>query len=143
MRDAGEHGFTVAIAGAAMLLAYVGITAFGGASDEQAEAVAADSVTDRPLSTSGGGRDSRSPGGTFGAGGSTASIPATGSTASSNAGTARGTFAVKLLKDGKEITTLTGELVEVRSGTYQVMLSTPASWAEGPWTTQFAVVSTS
>jgi hypothetical protein len=57
-------------------------------------------------------------------------------------GTAHGKFAVTLLKDGKEITTLTGELVEVRSGTYQVMLSTPASWVEGPWTTEFTVLST-
>lgn len=60
----------------------------------------------------------------------------------SGPGSARGTFAVTVLKDGKELTTLTGELVEVRSGVYQVMLSTAASWVDGPWTTEFKVLST-
>ena len=57
-------------------------------------------------------------------------------------GSAEGTFAVSLVKDGTEITTLSGRLSEVRSGTYQVMVGSAASWIEGPWTTQFRVIST-
>jgi hypothetical protein len=62
----------------------------------------------------------------------------------SGPGSATGAFEVVLLKDGTEIARLVGETAgEVRAGVYPVILSTGASYADGPWTTQFRVVSTS
>ena len=62
----------------------------------------------------------------------------------SGPGSAFGKFEVVLLRDGHEITRLVGEIAgEVRAGTYPVILSSDASYVDGPWTTQFRVVSTS
>lgn len=61
----------------------------------------------------------------------------------SGPGSATGTFEIILVKDGREITRLAGQTAgEVRAGVYPVILGTDASYIDGPWTSQFRVIST-
>ncbi|HVE25960.1 MAG TPA: hypothetical protein VNC22_11160 [Sporichthya sp.] len=61
----------------------------------------------------------------------------------SGPGSASGTFAIVLVKDGREIARLVGQTAgDVRAGLYPVILATDASYVDGPWTTQFRVTST-
>lgn len=62
----------------------------------------------------------------------------------SGPGSAIGKFEIAIVKDGKVITTLVGQVEgEVRSGVYPVILQSSAPYVDGPWTTQFRVVATS